>query len=226
MPRNNINIGDLIDARVRSGFEYRMTEVMEARVGGEKGDRKIVRGYATTFDQKYLLADFGNYKIYEVVDRHAFDEADMSDVIMQYDHQGRVFARNRNKTLSLAADDHGLAIEADLTDTALGNQVYEEISGGYTDKMSMAFRVGEDKREVVENADTGIITITRTITKIAKLYDVSAVSYPANDATEISARSFLDGILEEIRKDALEAEERARKAQAITIMIDTIGKDN
>lgn len=224
MPDKIREIDKLLNDRVKAGFEYRMTGPMEARKGGEKGDRKIVRGYATTFDEPYLLFDWGDYKVYEIVGRHAFDECDMSDVIMQYDHQGRVFARNRNKTLQLDPDDHGLAIEADLTDTALGCQVYEEIAGGYTDKMSMAFRVGEDKREIVEDKENNITTVTRTITKISKLYDVSAVSYPANDATEISARNLLDGMLEEIRKDALEAEERARKARAIMLRIEAIRK--
>lgn len=214
-----------LNERVLSGVEYRMTRVIEARSDDDDG-RKVVRGYATTFDDEYLLYDWGDYKVYEKVDRHAFDDCDMSDVIMQYDHQGRVFARTRNKTLELKTDEHGLAIEADLSGTELGGQVYGEIRGGYTDRMSMAFRVAQDKRTYVEDHDTGVIAMHRTITKISKLYDVSAVSLPANDGTEISARRLFDGMLEEFKKEALEAEKRARKARAMLLMIDSmIGKE-
>ena len=226
MPENTEfeRVNSEIDKRVKAGVEYRMTAAMEARAD-EKEGRKIVRGYATTFGEEYLLYDFGDYKVYESVDRHAFDGCDMSDVIMQYDHQGRVFARNRNKTLTLQTDDHGLLIEADLSGTELGGQLYEEIRGGYTDKMSMAFKVAEDKREVVEDHENNVITVHRTITKFAKLFDVSAVSYPANDGTEISARSFSSGIVEEIKKESLEAEKRARKARSLLLYINMKRED-
>ena len=95
----------------------------------------------------------------------------MADVIMQYDHEGRVFARISNGTLELNADDHGLHIRADLGGTEIGRQLYEEIKGGYTDKMSFGFTVDEDKREITENRETGETTILRTITAIRKLYD-------------------------------------------------------
>lgn len=74
-----------------------------------------VEGYATTFDAPYLLYEFEDgTKIYERIDAHALDGADMSDVIMQYDHEGRVFARQSNKTLILQPDYKGLKVAADL----------------------------------------------------------------------------------------------------------------
>ena len=214
------HINDILDQRIAAGIEYRLTQVLEARAAED--ERKIVRGYATTFDEPYLLCSWPDYRVYEVIDRHAFDNADMSDVIMQYDHQGRVFARNRNKTLNLDIDDHGLAIEAELGGTDLGLQVYQEIAGGYTDRMSMAFRVGKDKREVVEDHENGIITVTKTVLEISKLYDVSAVSIPANDGTEISARALATGIVDELRKEALEDARKVRKAKALSLYIDLI----
>ena len=58
-----------------------------------------VEGYATTFDTPYVLYEFEDGdKYYEKIDRHALDGADLSDVIMQYDHTGRVYARNSNNT--------------------------------------------------------------------------------------------------------------------------------
>ena len=106
-------------------------------------------------------------------------------------------------------DDKGLLISADLGGTEIGRQLYQEIKGGYTDKMSFAFTVtGEDVDRRIEGTKR---IITRTITKIGKLYDVSAVSLPANDATEISARSTGDGLIAEAMKEVQAEEERARK---------------
>lgn len=189
------------------GREYRRTQTIEVR---KDDDKKTVRGYATTFNEQYLLYDWGDYRVYEKIDPHAFDNCEMTDVIMQYDHEGRVFARTRNKTLKLTTDEHGLAIEADLGGTAIGLQLFEEIKGGYTDRMSFGFRVGEDKREIVTDHETNITTVIRTITKISKLYDVSAVSLPANDGTEISARGFCDGLIAELQAERLAAEEQKR----------------
>ena len=174
---------------VKTNREYRKFEGVELRKS-EDG-RMVVEGYATTFDQPYRLMGDKDVTINEQVDRHAFDETDMSDVIMQYDHEGRVFARLSNGTLQLEADDHGLKITADLGGTEIGRQLFEEIDGGYTNKMSFGFTVTGDKKTRSKD-ENGHITVLRTITKIGKLYDVSAVSLPANDATEISARSIGD----------------------------------
>lgn len=142
-----------------------------------------VEGYATTFNVPYLLYEFEDgTKYYERIDAHALDGADMSDVIMQYDHEGRVFARQSNKTLILEPDTKGLMIAADLGRTDLARGLYQDIEAGMITKMSWAFTVSEDSYDRT--------TRTRTILKIKKVYDVSAVSIPANADTEISARNF------------------------------------
>lgn len=128
----------------------------------------------------------------------------MDDVIMQYDHTGRVYARTKNRTLELTIDNHGLKIRADLSGTEIGKQLYEEIKGGYTDKMSFGFMVAEDKRESTNDRENDHETVLRTITKISKLFDVSAVSIPANDATSISARRYADGVIDGIKAERLE----------------------
>lgn len=191
-----------------SGFEHRAAD----------DEQRTVEGYATVFNVEYLLWRSGNYTVNEVIDPAAFDECDMTDVIMQYDHEGRVFARMSNGTLEVNADQKGLHMRANLDGTAIGRQLYEEIDGGYTTKMSFGFTVGEDKREVTENYDTGEITVLRRITKISKLYDVSAVSLPANDATSISARSFGEGVIAEIKAEILEREKRERQKKIIKIL--------
>ena len=200
--------------KMEAGREYRAMQ-MEIRESDE--GKLLVEGYATTFNEPYTLYDGRYYKIIEQIDSHAFDECDMSDVIMQYDHEGRVFARNKNGTLELSVDEKGLKIRADLGGTEIGKQLYEEIKGGYTDKMSFGFTVGEDKKEYVMDYENDVETCTRTIMKVKKLFDVSAVSLPANDMTSISARRFSDGVIEKIKAERLE---RANRIKKIKIMME------
>lgn len=192
--------------RLENGREYR-SMVMEIRAA-ENEEQMIVEGYATTFDQPYMLYDGKYYKVIEQIAPTAFMGCDMSDVIMQYNHEGRVFARNKNGTLSLAVDNVGLKITADLSGTDIGRQLYQEIKGGYTDKMSFSFVVGEDERATTEDHENSIEIVNRTITKIKKIYDVSAVSIPANGLTSISARRYADGVIGSIKAERLE---RAKK---------------
>lgn len=167
----------------------------------------IVEGYATTFDDPYVLFSDGDRDFSEVVDRHALEGTDTSDVIFQYDHSGMVYARTKNNTLQLSTDEHGLKIRADLGSTAASRQMYEAISAGLVDQMSFAF--------VVDGEDYDKQTRTRTITHIKKLYDVSAVSIPANPGTEISARSAFEGYIEAERLEELEAEKRKEQIERI-----------
>lgn len=214
--------------KLDEGRQYRNIDVSSFERRAQGDEEKTVSGYATTFNQPYELYrdawDGIVYIVREQVDKDAFSETDMSDVIMQYDHEGRVFARTSNNTLELDPDDHGLHIRANLGGTELGRQLFEEIEGGYTNKMSFGFRVGKDKREKTEeqDAETGVTTITilRTILNISKLYDVSAVSLPANDATSISARNFSEGVIEEVKKEVLAREERERQKKRIKILME------
>ena len=206
-------LSDKLLGRLEDGREYR-SMVMEVRAG-EAGGQMIVEGYAATFHQPYTLYSGRSFQVMEQIASTAFDECDMSDVIMQYDHEGRVFARNKNGTLALATDDLGLKITADLGGTDIGRQLYQEIKGGYTDKMSFGFVVGEDRRETVVDHENGVETVTRTITKITKLYDVSAVSIPANDMTSISARRFADGVIAQIEAERLERANRIKKLKLL-----------
>ena len=209
-----------IEDRLNEGRQYRNIDVtnFERRTEEEEGkSEKIVSGYATTFNDPYILWTEPGYVIREQIDRAAFDECDMTDVIMQYDHQGRVFARTSNNTLATEPDDKGLHILAKLGGTEIGRQLYEEIDGGYTTKMSFGFKVEEDRRDKAEKED-GTIEILRTITRISKLYDVSAVSLPANDATSISARSYGEGVIAEVREEIAAQEERAKQIQKIKLL--------
>jgi len=203
---------------IKSDREYRRIDVTGLEVREEQDGKKIVEGYATTFGNEYLLWGDSSYEVRESIDAHAFDDTDMADVIMQYDHEGRVFARKSNGTLEVQPDEKGLHIRADLGGTELGRQLYEEIRGGYTNKMSFGFTVS--KQERTEEQVEAKTIVHRKITGIKKLYDVSAVSLPANDATEISARNFSEGVIAEIEKELLAVQARKRKIQKIRIMME------
>ena len=209
---------------VKSDREYRdMTmEIRTAENEEAPEERKVVKGYASTFNEPYTLYEDDSWRFNEVVDARAFDNTDMSDVIMQYDHEGRVFARMSNKTLTVVPDEKGLLIEADLGGTELGRQLFEEIRGGYTNKMSFGFTV--DGEDILDTKDVdGKALTVRTITSVRKLYDVSAVSLPANDATSISVRSLTDGEIERIQAERLEAEKLELRRKKLMLEIDLDG---
>lgn len=168
-----------------------------------------VEGYATTFDKPYLLYEWDGNKYYERIDRNALAGADMSDVIMQYNHEGKVLARLSNGTLGVEANDNGLFTFADLSKSRAAQDMFEEIKNGLVTKMSWAFRVSEDSYD----RDTR----TRTILKIAKVYDVSAVSIPANADTDISARSYFDGVIEREQQERLERRKKLLKIKLMDI---------
>ena len=206
-----------IEEKLNEGRQYRMIDLAEFEHRADDGGEKVVEGYASTFNQPYTLYKKDNVTIREQVDPQAFDETDMSDVIMQYDHQGRVFARITNGTLEVTPDERGLHVRASLGGTTLGRQLYEEIDGGYTTKMSFGFTITGEKNDRQDNED-GSIEVLRTITGIGKLYDVSAVSIPANDATTISARSFGEGVVARILEEIEEQNIRKEKIKRIKLM--------
>ena len=193
--------------------EYRSMPVMAVqRAEGEETPSYKVRGYASTFEEPYVLfEDWDGDPFYEIIDAHAFDEADMDDVIMQYDHMGMVFARTRNNSLSISIDDHGLLVEADLSLTQDSRRMWEAIDTGLVDRMSFCFVIAEDGEDYDKS------TKTSRITKITKVYDVSAVSIPANPGTEISAarKRFLDGVIQEERTERSAAEAKAKRIRIL-----------
>ena len=208
--------------------EYRdmMLGIPERAEDEEETNEMRVTGYASTFNEPYTLYEDDDVIYREQVDPSAFDNTDMSDVIMQYDHEGRVFARTSNNTLKVSTDDKGLFIQADLGGTELGRGLYEEIRGGYTDKMSFGFIVSDDE-ELRKDAEDGRVDILRTITGVSKLFDVSAVSIPANNGTSIgvSTRSRIDGVIDEIRAERLEAEKLELERQRARVRARALGKE-
>lgn len=195
---------------IKSDREYRNFEMLErTRQEGEEPSY-LVEGYASTFDE-YELMNFGDEVWRERIERNAFDEADLTDVVFLLDHTGRVYARTKNDTVKLSVDDHGFFTQTDLSKTASSRGVYEDIEAGNYSQMSFAFTVAEDHYDVRDK--DGITTYTRIIDRIKKVYDISAVGFPANPNTEIgvATRAAFDGAIEKLRAERLEEEKRQQE---------------
>lgn len=183
---------------IRSDREYRNFALMESE------DKYQVRGYASTFDS-YVLMNIDGDDYSERIDPHAFDDADMTDVVFLLDHTGRVYARTKNGTVTLEVDEKGLLTNTDLSKTEAARSVAEDIAVGNYSQMSFAFTVDQDHFEPE--------TRTRVIDRIRKVYDISAVAFPANPNTDIglSMRDYFNGEIEAIK----EAERLQREAEEL-----------
>lgn len=185
--------------------EYRAFEMRALGDEAQEGGELIVEGYAAVFSTPTVIFSDGEIDYKEEILPGAFDGAQMADVVMNYNHQGKPVARTKNGTLELAIDNYGLKVRANLGGTEEGRRLYDEIKGGYIDKMSFSFTVAVDEIERE--------THTRRIVAIKRLYDVAAVDIPAYDATSISARTRFKA-----EAEAERAEARARKIKKIKIM--------
>jgi HK97 family phage prohead protease len=187
----------------RNEREFRKFNFEIRAIGEDITNQELyVEGYAVTFNSPTVIFEYDGIQYKEQVDDRAFDEADISDVIFNYNHSGKVMARTRNKTLTLSTDKKGLFIRARLDGTEEGRKIYEEIKGGYIDRMSFSFVASESAYDTENHL--------RTIRKVKKLYDVSAVDIPAYEDTTISARSQFQAVAE-AEKKALESAELRKK---------------
>lgn len=182
--------------RLKDGAQCRALPLFKIQ---EKPEKRIdtnyyVEGHATTWEP-YLIFEDEDGPVYEQFDRHCFDNADLTDVIMQFDHAGHVFARTGNGTLIVEPDDMGLFTAGDLGRTERARQMYDEIQSKMITKMSWRFLLGDYEYDPLTR-----LILHKTVKKV---YDVSAVSIPANDNTAINARSWVDGVINlRARRDA------------------------
>ena len=192
---------------IRDDREYRNLGTFEIRAEESEKDYRVT-GYASTFEP-YLMFEDEGVQYFERIAPTAFDDADMSDVVFLRDHTGRVLARTKNDALRLSTDQHGLLTDTDLGLTEASREMYEDISTGNYTQMSFSFVVARDG-EHFEDSDQ---KVTRVIDRIAKVYDVSAVAFPANPGTDIgvSYRDLFNGEIERRRAERLKAKfERER----------------
>lgn len=201
---------------IKNDREYRMIQMpeMQFRALEDEEQKYVVEGYATTFNDPYMLFEYDGIKYMEQIDRNALVGADMSDVIFLYNHEGMVYARQSNGTLTITINERGLHVRADLSSTEDSRRMFESIKAGLVTQMSWAFTIEEDSYNEK--------THTRSILKVNKVYDVSAVSIPANPNTDISARSYWDGVIEEERR---RERERAEKVQRIKELLKGVNPD-
>lgn len=190
--------------------EYRSFSLIE-RAQTEEPEY-ICEGYASTFEPYVMWRD-GDTDYYEQIDAHAFDDADFSDCVFRVDHEGQVYARTSAGTVQLDVDEHGLHSIVDLSKTAKARALHEDIVAGNYPQMSFAFTISED----AYNRDSH----TRTITKIDKVYDIAAVTWPANPTTELSARSkdFFNGVIEKEKAERLIEERRQEAMEKINKLL-------
>lgn len=194
-------------------MEMRMALLEPANNDDE--NKQLVEGYAAVFNQRALIweSEWSGWKYMEVIDRNAFNGADMRDTVFKYNHGdvAMILARASNNTLTMNTDDKGLRISADIIDTNNGTDVYKLIKRGDLNKMSFAFTVKSERTEV----DKENKIYTRTITAFDKIYDVAVVDFPAYDGTSIQARSkeyFVD-----LEKD-LQEKQRRKKLLLMTYL--------
>lgn len=193
---------------IRENREYRNFKLnVEERKEGEEPSY-MVEGHATTFEP-YVIWEEDGVEYKEQILPTAFDkDTDMSDVIFVKDHTGTVFARTKNKLLTLNVDEIGLKMRADLSKTAAAREMFEEIEVGNYPQMSFAFIVDDDEYDSRSH--------TRIIRHLKKIFDVSAVSFPANPGTDISpaTRSRFDGFIEAEKAERLEREKQLELEKA------------
>ena len=192
--------------------EYR---TMALTIPDSEENRYTVEGYASTFDP-YVLLTVDGIDYSERIEPTAFDGADLSDVVFRVDHEGSVYARSSAGTVSVWADKHGLATRADLSRTQKARELFADIEAGNYPKMSFAFVVADGG----DHYDSA--THTRVIQRIAKVFDVSPVSFPANPNTElsVSTRDYFDGVIEAEKAERLEREKRERQKQKLRILME------
>ena len=194
---------------MKNNREYRS---MELHINQEETPSYEVKGYASTFEPYKMFTDEDGVDYFERIDPHAFDDADLSDVVFRIDHEGAVYARTSAGTVELWTDEHGLGNRADLSKTQKARDLYEDIAAGNYPKMSFAFTVAEDHYDRA--------THTRVVDRIAKVFDVSPVSFPANPTTElsISTRDYFNGVIEAEKAERLERERREIQKKRIKLL--------
>lgn len=177
----------------------------EVRAGEEQN---IIEGYAVVFNTVETMYEYDGIQYKEEIRTGAFDNTEMRDVVLNFNHGGKPVARTKNKTLELSIDQRGVKVRADLSGTEEGRKLYEEVKGGYLDKMSFAFSINAEEY----NKETR----TRSITDIKRLYDVAVVDIPAYESTSVVARSFFEV---EAEKELVEARGIEQRKQRLKLKL-------
>ena len=181
----------------------RRIQCKEVRLDDNNG-KPLIRGYAAVFNQ--LSEDLGGFR--EQLNTGAFTEAmGNSDVRALINHDPNlVLARNKSGSLTMREDAAGLYVEITPPDTQAARDLMELMRRGDVNQMSFAFTVGKEDQAWTRD---GTGPWLRTIKKVARLFDVSVVTYPAYPQTSAAVRA-----LEDVQKADTAASDALRQAQA------------
>lgn len=163
--------------------EIRVAEIRANEPAADGKKALILSGRPVVYDTPTLINDMGGSYI-EIVESGALDGADLRDVRLLVGHDASKIPLARTpKTMSLKLDDSGLTFEATLPDTEAGREAYKAVERGDLRGMSYAFTIpeGGDSYDPETN--------TRTIKRIAKVYECSLTAFPAYESTYVSAES-------------------------------------
>ena len=193
--------------------EYRALGSFDTAAEGEQGDRLIVRGVPIVFNRPTVLCEIDGVEYKEVIAAGALEGCDMSDFIFNRNHgfnDGTVYARTRNRSLKYEISQSDVKIEAELdAEDERHKNLHRDVMKGRVDKMSFSFIA----RETSYDRETH----TRTVLKIKKLFDVSAVDFPAyNDTSLTAARDFFSAEHAKEFKALEQAARRRRLALALS----------
>lgn len=186
-----------------SNREIRSTEQIKA-VDDEK---QIVEGYALRFNK--LSNDLGGFV--EEISPEALKEADLSDVRCLIDHDSsKVLGRTTSETLELNVDDEGLYFRCQLPNTTYAKDLYENIRLGNISNCSFGFILDEEDGDSFEKREDGLFK--RTLRKIRSLFDVSIVTYPAYNDTDVApALRSIEAIKESEQAEVRKAQEKEQR---------------
>lgn len=203
--------------KLKSERQVRALQVFAQPTTQRIDSNYYVEGYAARYEP-YVLYETDDGPIYERFEPGCFNGCDMSDIIFQLNHEGTVMARQSNGSLIVEPDETGLFTAADLGRTEAARRLYEEISTGMITKMSWGFILGDyyydkDTRTIVHKS-------------VKKIFDVSAVSIPANQNTEINARSWADGVIDLAARSEAALDERRRRLRIKIKLQEAIDNEN
>lgn len=188
----------------------------DVRVEARAGEAPVIRGYAAVFNQ--LSDDLGGFR--EQLQTGAFSDAiGASDVRALINHDSNlVLGRNTSGTLRMFEDATGLGVEITPPDTQASRDLVELMKRGDVNQMSFAFSVSKDDQAWTRDGTGPWI---RTIKKVARLYDVSVVTYPAYPQTTAAVRDLQahqDALAAKAEAEAAEARQRAARARELEIL--------
>ena len=163
--------------------EVRVAEIRAEAPPADGEKALILSGRPVVYESPTEIHDIGGSYI-EIVKRGALDGADLSDVRLLVGHDAtRIPLARTPRTMSLEVDADGLTFRAQLPDTEAGKEAFQAVERGDIRGLSFAFTVPEGGDEYDPK------TNTRTINRIAKVYECTLTAFPAYESTYVSAES-------------------------------------